>query len=158
MFRCGLSPPSTLGMGATEHARMGNRSLSNVFSGEAEVEEGRARKFPGVRAVGPPTPAPPVLTALYPSSAKAGTSNLLVFVSGQNFVQGLTTVQFHRSSEPSPVNGPARATVVVNSQILAFQLTAADLAQAGMAMVNVVNRNSNGSVATSNQLPFAVLP
>ncbi len=108
--------------------------------------------------VGPPTPAPPVLTALYPSSAKAGTSNLLVFVSGQNFIRGITTVQFHRSGSPSPSNASARATVVFNSQILAFQLTAADLAETGVAMVNVVNRTPNGPVAASNQLPFAVLP
>ncbi len=108
--------------------------------------------------VGPPTPAPPVLTALYPSSAKAGTSNLLVFVTGQNFIRGITTVQFHRAEQPSPVNGPTRPTVVFNSQVLAFQLTAADLAQAGVGMVSVVNRNPNGSFTTSNQLPFAVLP
>lgn len=108
--------------------------------------------------VGPPTPAAPVVTALYPPSAKAGTSNLLVFVTGQNFVRGFTTVQFHRSEGPSPVNGPARATVVFNSQVLAFQLTAADLAQAGVGMVSVVNRNPNGSFTASNQLPFAVLP
>jgi hypothetical protein len=47
--------------------------------------------------VGPPVVAPPVITGLYPSSAKAGSSNLVVFVTGQNFVPGVTIAQFHRS-------------------------------------------------------------
>lgn len=106
--------------------------------------------------VGPPTVAPPVITGLYPASAKVGTKSLLVFATGQNFVPGLTTAQFKRSD--GPVNGPARATVVFNSQVLAFELTAADLAQTETVMVDVVNRGQNQSVSVSNQVPFVVLP
>lgn len=38
MFRCGPYPPSTLGIGATERARMGNRVLPDVFSGKPKLK------------------------------------------------------------------------------------------------------------------------
>ncbi len=38
MFRCGPYPQSTLGIGATEHARMGSRVLSNAFSGKPKLK------------------------------------------------------------------------------------------------------------------------
>ncbi len=107
--------------------------------------------------VGPPTIAPPVITSLYPSSVKAGSTNLVVFVTGQNFVPGLTTAQFNRTGGPTATSGPDRPTVVYNSQVLAFEVTAADLAQPGTAMVDVVTSSGNNSVSTSNQVPFAVL-
>ena len=91
----------------------------------------------------------PVLSSLHPSaaSAKAGAASALVVASGQNFGRG-TTIQIH---------GAARATTVINSDALVFELTAADLAQPGILMVTVVNRSTTGSLK-SNSLPFVVLP
>jgi hypothetical protein len=99
----------------------------------------------------PPTPAtllPPVISALHPASVKAGTAALVVFVVGQNFAAGISTAQFKGSDRP---------TVVFNPEILAFQATAADLAQPKIAMIDVVNRNSSNSIP-SNSVPFLVLP
>ena len=99
----------------------------------------------------PPTPAtarPPVISTLHPSSAKAGTETLIVFVVGQNFSPGISAAQF---------GGSDRATVVFNSEILAFEANAADLAQPKIATIDVINRNASASVR-SNSVPFLVLP
>ena len=107
--------------------------------------------YPQGRAPMPPSPAvpqPPVITALHPSVARAGTATLAVFVVGQNFYPGISTAQF---------NGSDRPTVVFNSEVLAFELMTADLAQPKTAMVSVVNRGLNQSF-TSNDLVFVVLP
>jgi hypothetical protein len=91
-----------------------------------------------------------VITSLHPSavSAKAGAAGAVVFVAGWNFVAGLTTVQFLGSTK--------RATVF-NSEVLAFELTAADLANPQTVMISVVNHS--GTLAfKSNSLPFVVLP
>jgi hypothetical protein len=92
----------------------------------------------------------PVLTSLHPSaaSAKSGAASQLVVAAGQNFVHGVTTVQ---------IQGTARATTVINSEALAFELTAADLAQPQTLLVNVVNQNGVKTLK-SNALPFVVLP
>jgi IPT/TIG domain len=92
----------------------------------------------------------PVLTSLHPSaaSAKAGSASLIIVASGQNFVHGVTTVQ---------IQGTPRQTTVVNSEALAFELTAADLATPQTLMVNVVNQTGSQSFK-SNSLPFVVLP
>jgi hypothetical protein len=92
----------------------------------------------------------PIITSLHPSavSAKAGAAGAVVFVAGRNFVAGLTTVQFLGSTK--------RATVF-NSEVLAFELTAADLANPQTVMISVVNHS--GTLAfKSNSLPFVVLP
>ena len=92
----------------------------------------------------------PVITSLHPSavSAKAGAAGALVFVAGQNFVAGMTTVQFLGSSK--------RATVF-NAEVLAFELTTSDLASPQTVMISVVNR-SGTQAFKSNSLPFVVLP
>ena len=92
----------------------------------------------------------PVLTSLHPSlaSAKSGGASDLVIATGQNFVRGITTVE---------VQGSARTTSVINSEALAFELTAADLAQPGTLMVSVLNQSGARSLK-SNSLPFVVLP
>ena len=92
----------------------------------------------------------PVITSLHPSavSAKAGAAGAVVFVAGRNFVAGLTTVQFLGSTK--------RATVF-NSEVLAFELTAADLANPQTVMISVVN-HSGTQAFKSNSLPFVVLP
>jgi hypothetical protein len=99
----------------------------------------------------PPTPAtlrPPVISALHPASVKAGMASLVVFVVGQNFSAGISTAQFGGSDRP---------TVVFNPEVLAFEATKADLAEAGTTMIDVVNKISNSSI-TSNSVPFLVLP
>jgi hypothetical protein len=91
----------------------------------------------------------PVITSLHPSAAsvKAGAAGAVVFVVGRNFVAGVTTVQFLGSNK--------RATVF-NSEVLAFELTAADLTNPQTVMISVVNRS--GTLAfKSNSLPFVVL-
>ena len=108
--------------------------------------------------VGPPTPAPPVITGLYPASAKAGSISLLVFVTGQNFVRGVTMAEFIRSDGTAVTSAPIRPTIVFNSQVLAFEATASDLQQPGTASVKVLNDVMNKPVTVSNQLPFVVLP
>jgi len=98
----------------------------------------------------PPTPAtilPPVITALHPSSIQAGSGPIAVFVTGQNFVRGVSTAQ---------VQGSERPTSVFNSEVLAFELTKADLAQPKTAMVTVVSKTQNESLI-SNSIPFVVL-
>jgi IPT/TIG domain len=92
----------------------------------------------------------PVLTSLHPSaaSAKSGAASQLVVAAGQNFVHGVTTVQ---------VQGTARSTTVINSEALAFELTATDLAQPQTLMVSVVNQRGTQPLK-SNSLPFVVLP
>jgi hypothetical protein len=92
----------------------------------------------------------PVLTSLHPSvaSAKAGSASMLVVASGQNFTNGITTVR---------IQGTARATTVINAEALAFELTAADLAQPQILKVSVVNQ-IGGKSFKSNSLPFVVLP
>jgi hypothetical protein len=92
----------------------------------------------------------PVLSSLDPSaaSAKSGAASALVAASGQNFARGITTIQ---------INGSPRATTVINSDALVFELTATDLAQPGILMVTVVNRSTTASLK-SNSLPFVVLP
>jgi hypothetical protein len=94
--------------------------------------------------------AQPVITSLHPTSvsAKSGSSSAVVFVAGQHFVSGLTSVQF---------GGSRRTATVFNSDILAFELTQTDLAKPHTAMVSVVNQSGSASLK-SNSVPFVVLP
>lgn len=94
--------------------------------------------------------ARPVIISLHPSaaSAKSGSPSVVVFVAGQNFVAGATSVEFQ---------GSLRATSVFNSEVLAFELTSADLSKPQTAMVTVVNQ-SGPKLFKSNSLPFVVLP
>lgn len=92
----------------------------------------------------------PVLTSLHPSAATAesGASSTLVVVAGLNFAPGNTTVL---------IQGAPRATTVINSEALVFELTSADLAQPRTLMVTAANRSGTASFK-SNALPFVVLP
>ena len=92
----------------------------------------------------------PVLTSLHPSVSvgKAGVGSTLVVASGQHFAHGITTIQ---------IQGTARVTTVINSEALAFELTAADLAQTGVLMITAVNDSGSTSLK-SNSLRFVVLP
>ncbi|HLK33529.1 MAG TPA: IPT/TIG domain-containing protein [Terriglobales bacterium] len=88
----------------------------------------------------------PVISALHPNSMREGSAPAPIFVTGRNFVRGVTTAQF---------NGANRATVVFNPEVLAFEPTSEDLAQAGTASVSVVNTTRAGSI-DSNKLPFVI--
>ena len=98
----------------------------------------------------------PVLASLHPSATSiesgtpsaSGTASAVVVVAGQNFVRGNTTIL---------VQGTARQTTVINSEALAFELTASDLASPQTLMVSVVNHSGSKSFK-SNSLPFVVLP
>lgn len=124
------------------------RKQSVILSITASVLLWAAFAYPQEQDPIPPRVRPPVVSALHSTSVKAGTATLVVFVVGQNFSPRISIAQFSGSDRP---------TVVFNSEILAFEATAADLAQPKIAMIDVVNRNSSTSI-TSNRVPFVVLP
>ena len=92
----------------------------------------------------------PVLSSLHPSvaSIESGTASTVVIVAGQNFARGNTTIM---------VQGTVRQTTVINSEALAFALTAHDLAQPQTLVISVINHSGSQSFK-SNSLPFVVLP
>ena len=90
-------------------------------------------------------PAPPAaLTSLYPSTATAGGSGVVLTASGGEFLSG-STVQW---------NGQNLATTFVSPTQLAAQVPAADIAMPGNANVTVVNPGA----APSNALTFTITP
>ncbi len=104
---------------------------------------------PGVGASGnlpftitPPPLPPPVLSALTPNSANVGSAAFVLTVTGANFVNGAIVYW----------NGTARATSFTSATQLLAQISAADLAVAGVANVTVGNPNG----ALSNALPFTI--
>ncbi|HMZ22283.1 MAG TPA: BACON domain-containing carbohydrate-binding protein, partial [Blastocatellia bacterium] len=84
----------------------------------------------------------PTLTILSPNSAAAGGAGFTLTVNGTNFVSG-AQVRW---------NGAARATSFVSATQLTAQISAADVANAGVANVTVVAAGG----ATSNVLPFSI--
>ncbi len=92
-----------------------------------------------------PNPTPSV-TSLTPVSAAAGSAAFTLTVNGSNFVPG-AVVNW---------NGSARSTTFVNSTQLTAQITAADVANQGIAAVTVTNPAPGGG--TSNSLNFTVTP
>src|SRR5437016_5205493 len=107
------------------------RKQSAILSITASVLLWAAFAYPQEPGPMPPTPAtvrPPVVSALHPTSVKAGTATFVVFVVGQNFSPRSSIAQFSGSDRP---------TVVFNSEILVFEATAADLAQPKTAMIDV---------------------
>ncbi|MFN0108882.1 MAG: beta strand repeat-containing protein [Blastocatellia bacterium] len=93
------------------------------------------------------TPNPtPILLALTPSSTIAGSATFTLVVSGENFV-------------PNAVvnwNGSPRSTQFVSGLELRAQITAADVANQGTAVVSVANPAPGGG--TSNPLNFTINP
>jgi hypothetical protein len=80
---------------------------------------------------------PPSITGLSPSSAVAGSGPLTLMVTGTNFVLS-STVQW---------NGTARSTAFVSAMQLQATITAADVANAGIAIVTVTNVSAGGPVS-----------
>jgi hypothetical protein len=89
-----------------------------------------------------PTPS---LSSLSPSSANAGSANLTLTVTGNNFV----------SSSVVRWNGSSRATTFVSSTQLQAAITSPDLAMGGSFPVTVYTPPNGGG--TSNSLTFAVI-
>ncbi|MEO8216430.1 MAG: Calx-beta domain-containing protein [Acidobacteriota bacterium] len=85
----------------------------------------------------------PAITSLSPSSACAGHADLLVTVSGSNFVSG-SQVQW---------DGAPRVTTYISSTQLQVQFPAADLASARTVSITVANPSGGG---TSQPVTFTV--
>ena len=97
------------------------------------------------RITAQPNPAP-ILISLTPSSTIAGSAAFTLTVNGENFV-------------PNAVvnwNGSPRATLFVSSVELRAQITAADVAAQGTAVVTATNPIPGGGV--SNSLNFTINP
>jgi hypothetical protein len=86
----------------------------------------------------------PAICSLSPSSVVAGASNFTITVSGGNFAAN-STVKWNNS---------ARTTTFVSANTVQAQITAADVARAGVEPVTVAN-SGGGSTAPLN---FSILP
>ncbi len=119
------TPPSALGLGG---------GVSNALPFTINV---------------PPPPAP-LLIAINPNSAEAGSPAFLLTVTGNNFVSN-SVVRW---------NGAARATTFVSANQLTAQIPASDVANAGTANVTVFTPPNVAGVGggISNPAPFTITP
>jgi hypothetical protein len=85
------------------------------------------------------SPGVPQILSLNPESIDQGSAAQDLFVTGVNF---LTTSQI-------AINGTIRATTFVSANELDTTLTAADLANAGVLTITVVNQDGTTSPAVS---------
>ncbi|HSL24530.1 MAG TPA: S8 family serine peptidase [Vicinamibacterales bacterium] len=104
----------------------------------------RAATSPPVTVIPGPNPVP-VIAALSPSRAVAGSSSLAVQVTGTGFVPGSI----------ARWNGADRPTMFVASSILRMTLGAIDLASIGTGQVTVFSPAPGGG--TSAALPFTIV-
>lgn len=82
----------------------------------------------------------PTVTSLSPSSALVGSGALTLTVNGTNFVSGSQVLW----------NSGTRATTFVSATQLTAQITAADIASAGSALVSVQNAGSTSGTGVFN--------
>lgn len=87
----------------------------------------------------------PALTSLGTSSVTAGSAGFVLSVTGSNFVSG-SVVQW---------NGSARPTTFVSSTQLTANISAADVAQPGTALITVANPAPGGGL--SAPLSFSII-
>jgi hypothetical protein len=95
----------------------------------------------------PPPPPPasgPTVTAIYPNSVAAGSSDVVAYVDGSPFVSGSI----------ASLNGNRLATTYVSSTRLQLSLSSADLAQAGTAAITV----TNPGLPVSNAATLMIVP
>jgi hypothetical protein len=95
----------------------------------------------------PPPPPPasgPTVTAIYPNSVAAGSSDVVAYVDGSPFVSGSI----------ASLNGNRRATTYISSTRLQLSLSSADLAQAGTAAITV----TNPGLPVSNAATLTIAP
>jgi hypothetical protein len=88
--------------------------------------------------------ATPTVTSISPASVSAGAAAFTLTVDGTNFVNG-STVKF---------NGSARSTTFVSTTRVTADLTAVDVANAGLVPITVENPLPGGGV--SNSLSLAI--
>lgn len=105
---------------------------------------GTSSSLPFVITGGGGTVVTPTLTAIFPYYIEQATAGFSLTVTGTNFV-ATSTVNF---------NGSPRPTTFVSANSLTAQILASDLLITGVVSVSV----SSGVSATSNSLPFAILP
>jgi Tol biopolymer transport system component len=99
-----------------------------------------------------PTPS---ITGLFPSSVTAGSQNFTMFVAGQNLLNGKTAGT--RGLSAVYWNGAVRTSTYNNdTQQLAVNVLASDVATAGIAQVTVVNPTPGGG--PSPAATFTILP
>lgn len=91
-----------------------------------------------------PPPTPPSLSSLSPATATSGGAAFTLTVNGTGFLSGASAAW----------NGSVRPTTVVSSTQLTASITAADIATAGTAAIDVVQ----GSLRSTNQLNFTINP
>ena len=106
----------------------------------------RVRVFEALRTLVPITSPAPTLTALSPSSVRAGSGALTLTVNGTGF-NGSSTVEW---------NGAARPTQVITSTKMSASIPAGDIAAVGTADVRVTTPAPGGG--TSSSLTFAINP
>ena len=95
----------------------------------------------------PPPPPPasgPTVTAIYPNSVVAGSSDVVAYVDGSPFVSGSF----------ASLNGNRLATTYISSTRLQLSLSYADLAQAGTAAITV----TNPGLPISNDATLTIAP
>lgn len=90
------------------------------------------------------TSPPPTLSSLSPATATAGGAAFTLTVNGTGFLSGAAVAW----------NGSPRPTTVVSSTQLTAAISAADIASAGSAAVDV----AQGSLRSTNQLSFPITP
>lgn len=96
--------------------------------------------------VPPPNPVP-VIGSLAPNAAFAGAAGLVMTINGSGFI----------NESVARWNGSDRPTTRVSASQLSVQLTAADLAQGGVAQVTVFNPASvSGGGGVSNEAAFSI--
>ena len=88
-------------------------------------------------------PAPPIITALQPSSVEAGSNGFTLIVNGANFLNA-SVVRW---------NGANRPTSFIASSQLTATISSADIAAAGTTLVTV-----SGSSGISNSATFTIKP
>lgn len=97
---------------------------------------------------GPPPPPPsnpvPAIVSLSPNSANAGGAAFTLAITGENFLS-TSTVQW---------NGSARGATFSSGTQLQVQITAADIANSGSALVSVANPSPGGG--NSGSAEFAI--
>jgi hypothetical protein len=82
------------------------------------------------------------LTAASSISATAGSGNMLLTLTGTNFIPGVAVLW----------NGSYRTTTIVDNAHMTVAIPASDLAQIGAATIIAVNPGAS----SSNQLPFTI--
>ncbi|HSJ24875.1 MAG TPA: Ig-like domain-containing protein [Longimicrobiales bacterium] len=127
---------------ATVLASGGTARVAGLKAGLAEINAGTHGKT-GVATVEVRNPLP-VVAALAPGSAAAGSQGLTLVVTGTGFAADAQVLW----------NGAARTTQFVSAQELRAAIPSSDLATAGSYEVGV--RNSAPGGGTSGTLPFVV--